>query len=267
MRKLHHYSIDKFQGMDEAKQIKAILQLLSVLEKNLAEPEFAPALISSVLQCLSWSRPAVAQQFYTLNQLTAASSAHEIIKLVTPLLRDLKPNYDESDIEILRYDGEANPAAINVPYPLTVVLDNLRSAYNVGSIFRTAECVQAAKLCLCGITPCPPHPKVVRTAMGTEERLLWSYYTHTSEAIRQLQKFGMPVLALETSVKARSLFDYSPVRPCALILGNEALGIEDEILNQADEILSIPTHGWKNSLNVSNAFALAAYHLSGITST
>jgi tRNA G18 (ribose-2'-O)-methylase SpoU len=101
--------------------------------------------------------------------------------------------------------------------------------------------------------------------MGTDERMNWQHFSETAEAISQLKKQGIPVIALETTSDAKSLFEYQPTQPVAMVMGNEALGIEEQILSLADEVLYIPVHGWKNSLNVSNAFAIAAYHLSGIS--
>ena len=264
MVKLHHYYKEKFTAFTSERQEKAILELLTALENNISDAGYRHAMIPHIRECLSWSAPALQKKFHALSGLDANSLPHDILKPVMHLLRLYKPTFDEAETEISRFDGVDNKA-VKVPYPLTVILDNLRSAYNVGSIFRTAECVQSEKLILCGITPTPPHPRVVKTSMGTEDRIIWSYHTHTEEVIRQLKHYGMPVIALETASNAKSLFSYKPTKPVAVILGNEALGIEQDILKLADEVLSIPVCGWKNSLNVSNAFALAAYHLSGIT--
>ena len=148
--------------------------------------------------------------------------------------------------------------------PFIIVLDNVRSLNNVGSIFRTAECVKAARIFLCGITPTPDNLRVTKTAMGTTEYVQWQYFERTENAISLAKSEGFPILALETTTNAKALFAYQLTTPVALILGNEALGIEEKILSLADAVISIPVLGWKNSLNVSNAFTLAAYKLSGL---
>jgi 23S rRNA (guanosine2251-2'-O)-methyltransferase len=264
MIKLHHFSRDKFQGFDEEQQTKALLQLLCALESNIAYPEHRQALLPSILECFHWSTAGVQEQFTGLSHLADITSPHDIQKLIIPIIRARKQNYNENDSEILRYDGTSDQSGVSVPYPVTVILDNLRSAYNVGSIFRTAECVGAKSIYLCGITPTPPHPKLSKTAMGTDTRLAWQHFSDTADAILTLKKQGIPVIALETTSDAKPLYEYQATQPVAMLMGNEALGIEEKILALADEILYIPMHGWKNSLNVCNAFSLAAYRLSGI---
>jgi len=264
MVKLHHYSQSKFTAFSEDKQIKAIVELLTALEANLPDAEFRKQLIQSILDCLKWSSPEVREKLFALPELRAETGPHEIIEIITPVLRLYKHHYNENDPEIYRFDGLEKTTLQNVPYPLTVVVDNLRSAYNLGSIFRTAECVRAAHLYLCGITPTPAFPQVQKSSMGTENRIDYTSCSETEEAIRMIKEQGIPVIALETVSNAKSLFNYKPSQSVAVILGNEALGIDEKILKLADEVLYIPVYGWKNSLNVSNAFAVAAYWLSGL---
>jgi tRNA G18 (ribose-2'-O)-methylase SpoU len=266
MIKLHHYSKEKFRGFAEDRQVKALLQLLCALESNLADTEYSSALVAEIHRCLQWSASAVQNRFASFLSLTADSSLHDIMRQIVPLIRSSQSSFGGNDPEILRFDGSGRQAEAVAPHPLTVVLDNLRSAYNVGSIFRTAECVGAKSILLCGITPAPPHPGLLKTAMGTEQRLSWQQYSSTEHAVDLLKKQGIPVIALETATHAKPLFDYEVTRPVAVIVGNEALGIEEKILALADEVLTIPVCGWKNSLNVSNAFAVAAYRLSGLSS-
>lgn len=266
MIKLHHYSKEKFTAFDADKQIKAIVEMLSALEKNINDREYANGLITEILACYNWLNPVLQKDLCALSKLNHNQSSHNMLRLIVPIVNQYPHKQVEPDI--LRFDGlkqtEQNLAA---PYPITVILDNLRSAYNVGSIFRTAECVQAEKLFLCGITPYPPNPKLNKTAMQTIDRLKWQYLNETEEAIAYLKNKNIPVIALETTANATNIFDYKVTQPIGLILGNEALGIEEHILKQADIVLSIPVLGWKNSLNVCNAFAIAAYYLSGISET
>ncbi len=266
MIKLHHYAQDKFTGFTAEKQLKAILELLTTLEKNITDAEYVNNIVSEVLLCLTWLKPPLQTELDVLNGLMDSFAPHDLLKIIAPIINTYKPNHADDEIDILRFDG-LNPSQqdAKAPFPLTVILDNLRSAYNVGSIFRTAECVQAEKLILCGITPYPPNPKLSKTAMQTIDRLNWQYLHETEEAISLLKYNNIPVVALETTSDAISLFDYNVTQPVGLILGNEALGIEEKILKQADIVLSIPVLGWKNSLNVCNAFAVAAYWLSGIS--
>jgi 23S rRNA (guanosine2251-2'-O)-methyltransferase len=265
MMKLHHYSEDKFRAFGGDKQCKALLELLSALEMNITEADYREVMIQEILTCIAWLKPSLQNEFGILYQLSDTRSPHDVLKLIVPLLNLHKSNHTDNGLGIMRFDGlNSSGQDTKSPFPLTVVLDNLRSAHNVGSIFRTAECVGANQLLLCGITPQPPHPKLIKTAMHTVERLNWQCLDQTEEAINRLKNMHIPVIALETTAHAAPLFDYQVTQPVGLILGNEALGIEEKILNQADIVLSIPVLGWKNSLNVSNAFAIAAYWLSGL---
>mgnify|MGYP001067216256 CR=1 FL=1 len=150
---------------------------------------------------------------------------------------------------------------------LTVLLDSVRSAYNVGAIFRTADGVGVQKLCLCGITPTPDDtPGVAKTALGAESHILWEYHPNALRIARQLQEEGLQLLALERTANALPLMAYHPnlgeERAVVLVLGNEQAGVDPDILNLCDAILSIPMSGEKASLNVSVAFGVAAYWLS-----
>jgi len=266
MIKLHHYSEEKFTGFTPEKQSKAMVELLITLEKNITDAEYVNLLIEEILTCLDWLHPNLQIEFLELYNLPESDNPHDILRLIRPYINNHKPYQTEQEIDVLRFDGVSNTGLEQkAPYPLTVILDNLRSAYNVGSIFRTAECVQARELMLCGITPTPENPRLLKTAMQTIDRTNWQYFSNSEAAIALLKSRGIPVIALETTSDAVSLFDYEVTQPIGLILGNEALGIEAKILKQADIVLSIPVLGWKNSLNVCNAFAVAAYHLSGLS--
>ncbi len=168
---------------------------------------------------------------------------------------------------MLKLEGEAilNKWRKNRPlsrFPIIAVLDNLRSAYNVGSIFRTAECAYISKLILCGITPHPFHPKVEKTALGTTKIIPWEYMEDTFLAIKNLKKEGYTIGVLEItnqSIPIQSLNSNS--FPLALVLGNEVTGVEEKILKEADFVLEIPLFGEKESLNVAVAFGVALFLL------
>lgn len=147
-------------------------------------------------------------------------------------------------------------------FPIVVVLDNIRSAYNVGSMFRTAECAYISKLVLCGITARPPNPKLEKTALGTTYKMPWMYFEDTLEAIRTLKNLGYKVAALEITedslpIQTVTALDF----PMALVIGNEVTGVDERILRQADKVLEISLYGEKESLNVATAFAVAVFLL------
>lgn len=144
-------------------------------------------------------------------------------------------------------------------------LDNIRSAYNVGAIFRTADGIGVRHLHLAGITPTPFHPKVRKTALGSEKVIPWTHHRNGLDAVAGLKERGYKLWALENLPNARSLFDTweinNPDLPVLLIVGNELSGIDQGILDICDRIIALPMVGSKGSLNVEVTFGVAAYYL------
>jgi 23S rRNA (guanosine2251-2'-O)-methyltransferase len=144
------------------------------------------------------------------------------------------------------------------------LLDNIRSAYNVGSIFRTADGAGIRHLYLCGMTPTPEHPKVAKTALGAEKTVSWSSLKNGLDLVLDLKHKGYQLWAVEYNNRAESLFETtlerSPV-PTLLIVGNELSGIDPAIQIESDRVVSLPMLGQKSSLNVIVAFGIAAYTL------
>lgn len=147
---------------------------------------------------------------------------------------------------------------------LEVLLDNIRSVWNVGSIFRTADGVGVQHLHLCGITPTPNHPKLAKTALGAETSLPWSYHKNGLDAVKEAKAAGKQIWGLEHTLLSQSLYDWRAAVPSfdstnVLVLGNEISGIEPEILQMCDQVFHLPMRGTKQSLNVAVAFGIAAY--------
>ncbi len=136
--------------------------------------------------------------------------------------------------------------------PLTLVLDNIRSMNNVGSIFRTADCLAVEKLILCGITGRPPHRDIEKTALGATLSVNWEYKASVSEAIGDLKKSGYSVVAVEQAQGSTMLNEFCPKPGAnyALVLGNEVNGVSDEAIALADACIEIPQFGTKHSFNV-----------------
>lgn len=145
--------------------------------------------------------------------------------------------------------------------PIYVVLDNLRSAFNVGGIFRTADCTGVQKVIPCGITAHPPHAKLDKTALGTVDYVPWEYRKSALQAVLDLKKQGIPILALETTDISVPYHQVEFPAPVGLVLGNEALGVSSEVLEASDRIIDIPVTGFKNSLNVAIAFGIVVYEI------
>lgn len=153
-------------------------------------------------------------------------------------------------------------------HPLAAILDNLRSAYNVGSIFRTADACGVSPLYLGGITPLPTHPGVKKTALGAEETLPWSYTPNSVKLAQTLKHEGYFLLGVETAGNARSLFDLEKIslsQPVTIVVGNEIAGIDPGLQHLCDTLVWIPMRGYKRSLNVAVAFGIVAYFLRYLT--
>ena len=137
--------------------------------------------------------------------------------------------------------------------PVVVVLDNIRSMHNVGSVFRTADAFLIEKVILCGITPRPPHREIHKAALGATESVEWQYYESIKEAVLDLKTLKYEVLGIEQTTDSTLIGDYTidSTKKYALVLGNEVDGVSDEILGDCDSFLELPQHGTKHSLNVS----------------
>lgn len=137
--------------------------------------------------------------------------------------------------------------------PLIIVLDNIRSLHNVGSVFRTADAFRLQGVWLCGITACPPAAEIHKTALGAEDSVSWEYFEDTLDAVERLQREGYEVLAVEQvegSLKLNT-FRIDHAKRYALILGNEVKGVRQDVVDAADAALEIPQYGTKHSMNVS----------------
>ncbi len=147
--------------------------------------------------------------------------------------------------------------------PIEALLDNVRSLFNVGSIFRSADGAGLQRLHLCGITPTPENPKLVKTALGAEQTVGWDYHTNSVDAVAQARAAGYAIWALEEHPRAESLLAVAPIaQPLLLVVGSEVIGVDPEILQACDKIVAIPMQGIKRSLNVATAFGVAAVILS-----
>jgi tRNA G18 (ribose-2'-O)-methylase SpoU len=145
---------------------------------------------------------------------------------------------------------------------LFLIAQNIRSLFNIGSLFRSADVFNVAQIYLCGYTATPPNDKIGKVALGAENFVPWEKYYQTHLLIPKLKKQGIKIYALETGSETKNLTTFKPQFPCAIIVGNEVKGISKKVLSQADAIISIPMHGQKESLNVAIAGSIALYEFS-----
>ncbi|MCH3982367.1 MAG: RNA methyltransferase [Prevotella sp.] len=137
--------------------------------------------------------------------------------------------------------------------PLIVVLDDVRSLYNVGSVFRSCDAFRIEAIYLCGITACPPHPEIHKTALGGEDSVDWQYFPDTQDAVTDLKRKGYFIYSIEQVEGSTKLQDLKvdPQKKYAVIFGNEVKGVRQEVVDSSDGCLEIPQFGTKHSLNVS----------------
>lgn len=153
-------------------------------------------------------------------------------------------------------------------FPIIIVLDNIRSMHNVGSVFRSADAFRIEKVALCGYTPRPPHRDINKTALGATDTVNWEYHTSTLDAVQSLKKQGFQVFGIEqvdTSLSLEKWHEiYHPSAKTAIVLGNEVEGVDEEVLKICDGHVEIPQFGSKHSLNISVAAGIVLWELTRI---
>ena len=148
--------------------------------------------------------------------------------------------------------------------PVVIVLDDVRSAYNVGSIFRTADAFRVSGIYICGISARPPHKDISKTALGATESVEWKYFRDASDAVRSLKEEDFKVYAIEQADESISLEQFMPekVSKIAIIFGHEVFGVRDELFPVIDGCLEIPQFGTKHSFNVAISAGIVLWELS-----
>ena len=244
-----NFSINKFYKLNIKTKYNNVLKFINEIEKHWEKTSERQELITNFSIYLSYFE----QEDYqaTSQKLFPQIDRREFLKIIVPIEQKLRHYLKDNDLYIHKVDGLRDRTKL----PLIIVLDNLRSAFNVGAIIRSAECFGIEEIYFCGYTP--DNDKVAQTAMGTRELIKASHFDDTSKAIMQLRADNYKIYALETAENASSIYETGLTFPAALIVGNEALGISTELLESADVILEIPLAGWKNSLNVGAATAIA----------
>lgn len=146
--------------------------------------------------------------------------------------------------------------------PLVVVLDDVRSMHNVGSVFRTGDAFRIEAVYLCGITSTPPSSEIHKTALGAEDSVTWKYYPTAMEAVEALRNNGYEIYAIEQAHGSTKLQTFTPInnKKYAVILGNEVKGVHQEVIDTSDGCLEIPQFGTKHSMNVSVTAGIIIWH-------
>lgn len=245
----------------DKKSLEEIHKLFLELEKSSRDFSFsAPSLAELKTKIKNLSSSAhddVSRLADVEKHLVPGMTLKHLSSFAVPFERLLNKSVQDDDFLILENDRSSNETLEKLP--LVFVLDNLRSAFNVGSIFRTAECLGASKVYLCGYTPTPQQWKVEKTAMGTQDYLEWEEGGKLMSCLESLKEDGYRIIALETAAHAKDLYVPFAPEPTAFVLGNERFGLDPEVLKWIDEVRIIPLRGRKNSLNVGVTAAVAGF--------
>ncbi len=163
--------------------------------------------------------------------------------------------------ELNRISIDAFKSAVKTP--IIIVLDNIRSLNNIGSVFRTADAFLIEAIYLCGITAQPPHRDIQKTALGATESVEWKYFNTTIEALKELKEMNYKIAAVEQTKNSIHLNDFyfNKNEKIALIFGNEVNGVEQEVINLSDSVIEIPQYGTKHSLNISVSVGVVIWDL------
>ena len=147
--------------------------------------------------------------------------------------------------------------------PFIIILDNIRSLNNIGSVFRTADCLKAEAVYLCGISATPPHRDIHKTALGATESVDWKYFEKTGDAIQELKKMGYRIVTLEQAEGSIPLHKFKPAKDSkhALVFGHEVKGVQQSIVDISDHCVEIPQFGTKHSFNVSVSVGIVLWDL------
>jgi 23S rRNA (guanosine2251-2'-O)-methyltransferase len=247
------FSKKKLLSFDENKQIRILYDLANFIENN-QEP------ISSnhFLKLSKYHDYLSASTFDRVQKLNK-----EFIKIkdlgyqfqvyLMNLERLLGQSKKEYDFLVSTQDSDPlKTSQKTIKFPIVCLLDSIRSAHNVGAMFRNAECFGVSKIVLCGLTPTPDNKQVLKTAMGCEKNVDWDHHISAIEVVQNFIKDGYTIWAVETSRQSVNLNSLTEIpAKLVIIFGHEQFGVSLNLIELSDEIISIPTYGVKNSLNVS----------------
>ncbi len=235
---------------------------LRLLRQIAALPEDASARIGRLNEAHDFFAGSGVERLQKLARLLVPGMTDkQLLCVLVPVERvAARERITDADMGITSHDSCAvGPAT----FPLIVVADNIRSAVNIGGLFRTVEFLGAEALWLCGYSATPEHPHVARSAMGAEKIVPWRWFENIRDALTELHQNGIHLYALETIEWAQDVTACAYKFPAALIVGNERFGLDPEIVEMVDEAVIIQARGIKNSLNVVSALAIAGHVVRG----
>lgn len=264
-QELRCFSNSAYTLLSEPTAKKYLLDLLHEIERCWLNSSEREQLLKSLEACLS--HPLTLSYLQGIQFVFPNKPQKNFLELkhylsfAVPIERFIGKGIVDSDFEVFRRDRDVSPAKDTEQPPLYLIADNIRSAFNIGSLFRTAECLGVSHIYLCGYSSTPEAAKTAKSAMGTEKLISWSWHSDVRKVLCDLKSLGIYTVALETAEPSVKLYQFQFPSPLAIIVGNEHYGIDTDVLLSCDNVVRIPVYGSKNSLNVAVAFAAAGYEV------
>ncbi len=257
---------EEFLRLNEAMAIRALLDQVYAIERVWESDVARAQALGELFALLQWAKlhrsPLVQKLSELSHRIPSSPSYHQFMSLIVPVERAHGRMISDADILIDSVDHGPEASVSPKNMPAILVLDNIRSAFNVGSLLRLADCMGLEKVYLCGYTALPDQDKVAKAALGAERKVVWEWVPHTLSCIQALQNQGVPVFALETAQGAATLEAFKfPQQRLALVCGNERYGLEPSLLKACTQTLEIPCWGYKNSLNVAVSVGMLTYEV------
>ena len=253
--------IEEERQLDEARRdaINAALSKLSISWEDIMTAKYAGTPPARIYRSFCSPR---AKAIHILEPIErAADRAAAQLQLAMRQLRADEASYlRNTDKAPLNSEG-TNVADQRIANPVVLVLDNIRSAFNVGSMFRTGETAGVSEIVTCGITAHPPHPKLRKTALSATDSVPFRHFDDIMVAVATLKEEGYTIVAMETTSRSQVYTDVDYPLKVALVVGNEVTGVDTRVMEGADIIAEIPTYGVKNSLNVASAAPIVVFEV------
>lgn len=240
-------------------QLQKIIQLWRQLELSYKDqfPEGPLMNLKVLISDLQLSSdPQIQKLSEVVDHLHPQMNERHFLNYLVPFERAMGRNLNDSDVMITTIDRKATELPRR---PLIFILDNLRSAFNVGSIFRLGDAVGCEKIFLCGYTPTPENEQVTKTSLGSQKSISFEAFKDLPTALQAARALNYQIVALETAQNSTGLYEGPLPERCALVVGNERFGLDYPSLPLCDQVRTIPQFGIKNSLNVAVALGIAAY--------
>lgn len=262
---MKQYPKNKFENLGKDRQAQILLDLIYDLESHWDNESLKGGRLSLLQNYFQWAcfyeeENSILSRLAGFEfKIDANMSLRSLLDLAVPLERFLNLSIkDEHLLQVRQGDQEESARGTS---PLYFILDHLRSAFNVGSLFRTAECFGVSYIYLVGYTPTPEDKGVQKTAMGTETMVSWSQHHHLEEVLEILAKKEISVFALETVEGSEPLQSFKAPESMAWLVGNERYGLNPAQLKNVSGCVEIPMLGQKNSLNVANSLSVATFEV------